>query len=204
MLLKLLVGGQKYDPLIFREIDNDTTRKERISVCHMLQGHVSSEFSYHVSKHGNVVKLYSGKAEAYCSFYGSKVILGKIVIRDLNECYTLTKAQIKRGGRPTYTEYNPTYSVYKDGMIYWRCQRGKKPNRVENWEKTNEVPLYRYTEDPSVLLIKGGYYNYYLSHGIIFRSVGEKGNATTYNEDKVKIQHAERFDFSPQLLQLGP
>lgn len=198
----ILNQSTKYDPLVFNEVKEEASQDERISICHATQGYIGSKFDYQLTEYGNVIQLSGGKPVAYCSFFGSRVILGKITRRDENKCHTLTKAEIKRGGRPTYSEYNPKYSVYKDGMIYWSCKNGKKPHYSEVRKKFSELSLFRYEVDNNILLVKGYDYKYYLLNGVVFRKVNDNGKMYDYNEDNITLVEGKRFDFSPKLIYL--
>lgn len=178
---------------------NKTTEDERISLCHALQGSIDHEFIYQLEGK-DVLRTYNGKPEKFCSFYGEKIVIGKVIKKDRNKCHTLTKAQVKRGGNVTYVEYNPKYSVYKDGNIYWSCQSGRKPSYFTQRERTNDYVVYRYEKDPQVSLINTFYSTYYFYRGEVFRKVGDRGKASVYNPDTIEVTRAEDFNRKPILL----
>ncbi len=180
----------------------ETTEDERISICHALQGSIEHEFSYQLDGK-DVLGTYNGKPEKFCSFYGEKIVIGKVVQKDRNRCHTLTKAEVKRGGNVTYIEYNPKYSVYKDGNIYWSCQNGRKPSYFTKREKTSDYLVYRYEKDPQITLINTYYSTYYFYRGEIFRKVGDSGKPSVYNVETIKVTSADSFNRKPILLALG-
>ena len=177
------------------EIDRQTGKVD------VLQGSIENEFSYRLDEKG-VLGTYNGKPEKFCSFYGEKIVIGKVVQKDHNRCHTLTKAQVKRGGNVTYIEYNPKYSVYKDGNIYWSCQNGRKPNYFTKRERTSDYLVYRYEKDPQITLINTYDSTYYFYRGEIFRKVGDSGKASVYNAETIKVTSADSFNRKPILLPL--
>jgi len=188
------------EPLNFVEARaSDTTEKERISICHSSLGSVSSTFTYQV-KGDEVWSLHNNKPDKYCKFWGKSVVLGELKTVDKNKCHTLTKAEVKRGGRVTSVEYNPKYSVYKDGNIYWSCQKGRSPNRVDERVYNRSEKIYRFADDYNVLLLPTYYSNVYFYKGVIFRSIGDRGEANVYNSNTIILDETARFNRTVNLL----
>ena len=204
----LIILGQtqkeeKREALRFEQVvAYELSKQEKLSVCHAIQGSIVNSFSYQESKDG-IVELYNGKPESYCAFYHTEIEIGDINTNDVNKCHTLTKAQISRGAVPTSTEYNPQYSVYKNGMIYWKCENGKSPKSIDVRNERFDATPYRYEKDKDILLVKADYRILYFYKGKVFKTVSSEKASTMYNGDTLKVTHSEYFDYTPYLVPFG-
>lgn len=188
----------RFDQVVAYEL----SKQEKLSVCHAIQGSIERSFSYQESKDG-IVELYNGKPQSYCAFYHTEIEIGDINTKDISKCRTLTKAQISRGAVPTSTEYNPQYSVYKNGMIYWKCENGKSPRRIDVRNERYDATPYRYAKDKDILLVKADYRLLYFYKGKVFKSVSSERASSMYNGDTLKVTHPEYFDYAPYLVPFG-
>ena len=203
LVIRVYKVANEKEPLKFNQvIASSLSDKEKLNTCHSIQGIVEESFSYKRTSDG-IVEMHLGQAESYCTFYNSKIEIGDIVTKDLNKCLTLTKAQISRGAVPSSTEYSPQYSVYKNGMIYWKCENGRSPKRVEVRSKRFDAKPYRYVENNNILLIEADTRLAYFYKGEIFKRVYSEKGFTMYNGGSNEISSPENFDFSPQLFPLG-
>ncbi len=185
---------KKLEPLIFNASPAyETSEKERVSICHSLQGNLNFAFP-HKLENKEVIKLGAKLPSGYCNFQGEKLFIGRIDRKDTNECYTLTKAEVKRGAAPTYIETNSKYSPYKDKRIYWRCKYGSRPSYSETKVRTKGLYIYRYSENPDILLIRDEYFSYFYYKGDIFRRVSSGGGIDNYNTHKVIVTGKEHFN----------
>ncbi|MGF1708875.1 hypothetical protein [Enterovibrio baiacu] len=196
-----LVRGNSYkehESLVFNPIyANTLSDKEKVATCHALIGFVNSQFDYY--KEGNFIYKDKSHSER-CDFTEKEIHISELKVKALNSCNTLTKAEISRGAVPTYTEYKPQYSPYKNGMIYWRCSVGGKPKHSSSYEKISSNKLYRYQDDQNILLLKGDYDFYYYFKDKLIRKVAFNGIGTNYKNLNITTNNIERLNNKPTLL----
>ncbi|MBL4286363.1 hypothetical protein [Vibrio fluvialis] len=178
----------KYKPVSAQQ----TTKKERVEFCHTLVGNIESNFNYIVDEH-RVYEVLSNTPYSFCSYIDDEIKIGQAHRSDINQCHTLTKAEVSRGARVTFVEHNPKYSTYKDGNIYWSCKYGSKPEYKEERKVNYVYKLYRYENDQDISLLRTDYHFYYYYRGTIFRRVGNNGKAEEFNTEVIKVSGKESF-----------
>ncbi|MCB5451493.1 hypothetical protein [Vibrio lentus] len=175
------------------------SKDEKVSICHAINGYLDLSFDYEIDG-DRVIEKSGVTKESFCDFKYVKVKTAEIKEKNLNSCYQLTKAQIKRGGQPTYTEYNPQFSTYKDGMIYWRCDDGGRPKSTIVHTNQSQYSIYRYEIQPDILLVKANERFFYFFKSKILRSVQLNGKATDYVQKGLKISNSWQFNQTPNLI----